>query len=219
MTIIILAVSIFKGGENINLLNITCGSAGYWFFSSMIFPFIFVICFYCRKYLVQKFHVKKYLVFKSLYAYVEGDVEWNERNTMVYPLICSIAGLCAGMFGIGGGIVKGPLMLEMQVLPSVASATAATMILFTSCAAVVEYMTFDTLNTHFAPVVFAIGFVSALIGRTTLNYLVDKYKRQSLIAIVIGLTVVASTFAMAAAAIINIVNSGNQSTGGLCDGH
>ncbi len=38
---------------------------------------------------------------------------------MKYPFICGFAGLCAGLFGIGGGIVKGPLMLEMGVLPSV----------------------------------------------------------------------------------------------------
>ena len=34
-----------------------------------------------------------------------------------------------GMFGVGGGIVKGPLMLEMGVLPDVAAATSATMIM------------------------------------------------------------------------------------------
>ena len=30
----------------------------------------------------------------------------TERNTVVYPTVCSLAGLVAGMFGVGGGIVK-----------------------------------------------------------------------------------------------------------------
>lgn len=47
------------------------------------------------------------------YQYVEGDVEWNPVNTLRYPAVCFFAGFFAGMFGIGGGIVKGPLMLEM----------------------------------------------------------------------------------------------------------
>lgn len=47
------------------------------------------------------------------YRYVEGDVEWNPVNTLRYPAICFFAGFFAGMFGVGGGIVKGPLMLEM----------------------------------------------------------------------------------------------------------
>jgi uncharacterized membrane protein YfcA len=82
------------------------------------------------------------------------------------------------------------------------------MILFTAISACLEYLLFDALNTHFAIVLFFVGFVSALIGRTTLNYIVAKYNRQSLIAMVIGGTVAASTVAMGAAAVINIINTG-----------
>ena len=47
------------------------------------------------------------------YRYGEGDVEWNPTNTLRYPAVCFFAGFFAGLFGVGGGIVKGPLMLEM----------------------------------------------------------------------------------------------------------
>ena len=40
------------------------------------------------------------------YAWQEGDVEWTPKSTLLYPAICSVAGLVAGMFGVGGGIVK-----------------------------------------------------------------------------------------------------------------
>ena len=156
------------------------------------------------------------------YQYLEGDVEWDNKTTIVYPAICTVkaslcvhhresydahrirmavtcemlshaptplmdapgmplkqacvvahmcdqpttapygpdvaslgcvdvavvqgAGLCAGMFGIGGGIVKGPLMLEMGVLPSVSSATAAFMILFTTASAASTYVVFGMLK-------------------------------------------------------------------------
>ena len=49
-----------------------------------------------------------------------------------YGLPCGAMAVMAphtGMFGVGGGIVKGPLMLEMGVLPDVAAATSATMIM------------------------------------------------------------------------------------------
>lgn len=111
-------------------------------------------------------------------VYTLLQVAWTPRNTVVYPALCSLAGLVAGMFGVGGGIVKvgywpaacslvdmrapvwssahlhvtrcavcflcgmptcrlevidrrtqGPLMLEMGVLPDVAAATSATMIM------------------------------------------------------------------------------------------
>jgi hypothetical protein len=63
-----------------------------------------------------------------------GDITWTQTTTIVYPMICSLAGVIAGMFGVGGGIVKGPLMLALGLLPDVAAATSATMILFTACA-------------------------------------------------------------------------------------
>ena len=40
------------------------------------------------------------------YAWQEGDIQWTQRNSVVYPAVSSLAGLVAGMFGVGGGIVK-----------------------------------------------------------------------------------------------------------------
>ena len=40
------------------------------------------------------------------YQWQEGDIQWTERNSVVYPAVSSLAGLVAGMFGVGGGIVK-----------------------------------------------------------------------------------------------------------------
>ena len=33
-------------------------------------------------------------------------VEWNEETTVVYPAVCTFVGMLAGMFGVGGGIIK-----------------------------------------------------------------------------------------------------------------
>ena len=40
------------------------------------------------------------------YKYAKGDIEWDEWATIKYPCICFFAGFFAGMFGVGGGIVK-----------------------------------------------------------------------------------------------------------------
>lgn len=37
-------------------------------------------------------------------AYLQ--VAWTPRHVVIYPAICSLAGLVAGMFGVGGGIIK-----------------------------------------------------------------------------------------------------------------
>ena len=40
------------------------------------------------------------------YDFSEGEVQWTPRATIVFPAVCSIAGLVAGLFGVGGGVVK-----------------------------------------------------------------------------------------------------------------
>ena len=37
---------------------------------------------------MRQYHAKV----AASYRWTEGDVEWSERNTIVYPLICSLAG-------------------------------------------------------------------------------------------------------------------------------
>jgi hypothetical protein len=51
------------------------------------------------------------------YEFVEGDVHWDARATLLYPFLCTGAGILAGLFGVGGGMIKGPLVLEMGLTP------------------------------------------------------------------------------------------------------
>ncbi len=48
-----------------------------------------------------------------------GTVHWTPKTTLLYPAIVTLAGLIAGMFGVGGGIIQGPLMLQLGVPPDV----------------------------------------------------------------------------------------------------
>ena len=81
-------------------------------------------------------------------ALTAADMAWNASTTMVYPGISTFAGVIAGTFGVGGGMVKGPLMLAMGVHPSAATATSATMIMFTSLTAVVVYVIMGTIKAR-----------------------------------------------------------------------
>jgi uncharacterized membrane protein YfcA len=112
--------------------------------------------------LIFKWKLKKRLNYK----YAQGDVEWNEKNTVIYPCICFFAGFFAGLFGVGGGIVKGPLMLQMGVHPLVASATAAVMIMFTSVAATTMFIAFDIMTWDYAIFLFIIGLFNLQIQNT-----------------------------------------------------
>jgi hypothetical protein len=63
-----------------------------------------------RAYLVQQYHAKV----AARYQWTEGDVEWNERNTLVYPAICSLAGLVR--MHAAGGLETLPLAAGLHAL-------------------------------------------------------------------------------------------------------
>ena len=50
------------------------------------------------------------------YEWQQGEIHWSERNSIVYPAVSSLAGLVAGMFGVGGGIVKVVLTAKYTML-------------------------------------------------------------------------------------------------------
>lgn len=144
MFVVVVFLNLVKGGGGAfhSPLGIDCGSTMYWIITVMIFVWLGAVAYYSRGILVTEFYKKTELG----YEYATGDIKWDERNTLIYPTICIAAGFCAGMFGIGGGIVKGPLMLEMGIHPMVASGTTAVMIFFTAVVATTSFIAFGTLQ-------------------------------------------------------------------------
>jgi uncharacterized membrane protein YfcA len=213
---VVIILNLLKGGGGNfkSPLGVTCGSNAYWFLTFLVFVWVLVISFWARTQLVQKWEKKKRLQYK----YVKGDIEWNPKNTLIYPAICFFAGFCAGMFGVGGGIVKGPLMLQMGVHPLVASATVAVMIMFTSVAGTVMFVTFGTLTWDYGIFLFIVGFISTAIGQFGVSYLVQKYKRTSLVSFSIGAVVAISTVLMTVQSVFTILNweEGHGDKQGLC---
>ena len=196
MVAAVIFLNLIKGGRSDvfpSPLGIDCGSYAYWFLQISVLILVLCVSYWARENLVASWRTKNRLG----YRYAAGDVEWNETNTLKYPFYCFFAGLCAGMFGVGGGIVKGPLMLYMGVHPLVASATVAVMIMFTSIAATAMFMAFGVLQWDYAWFLFFVGLITTAIGQFGVSYLVQKYRRVSLVSLSIGAVVALSTLLMA----------------------
>eukprot|EP00415_Alexandrium_ostenfeldii_P003489 UN3489 len=152
-------------------------------------PWVAAFAFYFRSLLVSEFGQKV----RKGHAFAAGEVlrhdlavelgrdevQWDSRNTLRYPAICAISGLLAGLFGVGGGIVKGPLMLEMGIMPAVASASAAAMILFTSAAASISYIVFGLLHPVYGALFFLLGVACTALGQYSVGQWVKRHERQS----------------------------------------
>jgi hypothetical protein len=203
MVVVVMVLNLLKGGGHSfpSPLGFACGSSGYWFLTAMVFAWVLGWSFYMRHLLIDKWIIKK----RVGYRYLKGDVEWNHTNTIIYPCICFFAGFAAGLFGVGGGIVKGPLMLQMGVNPLVASATVAVMIMYTSVAATTMFVAFGTLTWDYGMFLFVLGLLATVVGQFGVSYLVVKYKRVSLVSLSIGAVVALSTLLMGVQSIFSLI--------------
>jgi len=133
-------------------------------------------------------------------------IRWTRRRLTVFPLLSSMAGVVAGLFGVGGGIIKGPLMLELGVQPEVASASAATMILFTTGAASICNWHFGFLDPEYALVLMSVAFVSTLAGQWAMSLLMARLRRPSLVVMLMFLLLAGSGVAMYYSAYLKVSN-------------
>jgi uncharacterized membrane protein YfcA len=142
--------------------------------------------------------------------------------------MCS--GLCAGMFGIGGGMITVPLMLTMGVHPSVVTATSSAMVFFTALLSASSFAVFGLILWDYAAVCLTVGFLASLIGqgimksvRQTNTEAHGNFERNSFIAYSIGGVILLSALLMTMQYVLHIVNydenvSGAEE-GGLCEGY
>jgi uncharacterized membrane protein YfcA len=134
---------------------------------------------------------------------VLSDIDWDDRNTVTYPALSIVAGLVAGLFGVGGGLVKGPLMLALNLHPAVTSATTACMIFFTSSTSTISYMIFGLVQYDYAVACLFVGFFSTLAGQTLTAIIIRALgHRHSYTAYLIGIVVAISAVAMTVEAIL-----------------
>jgi uncharacterized membrane protein YfcA len=205
--LIVLAIttvlSLLKGGTTgQSIVGVKACSVGYWFISITAIPLLIAISIGISYYLHKRHNFKE----MNGYIFQQGDIRWTRRNLVVMSVVSLVAGLLAGLLGIGGGMVFGPLMLEFHVLPEVAAATSSFMILFTSIATIIQYAILGRVVTDYAIWFGGVGFLCSLIGQTLLTRLVLKYKKTSIIVLCITAVIAVSLVLLIAIGVMNIVS-------------
>lgn len=216
--VVVLSINILKGGGGyVSPLGIVCGSILFWLAQVLLLLWIVFISWLGRKCLLKDMHRKA----EAGYVYLDDDIRWDSKSTIVYPLISTVAGIFAGMFGIGGGIIKGPLMLAMGIHPAVASATSAAMILFTSFTATTTFCVYGLLVRNYAIACVILGFVASYIGQSIMANTLARSNRNSYIVFSIGFVVLFSTILMAVESVINMSSNsaGATKSSGICDSY
>jgi len=114
------------------------------------------------------------------------DMVWTNENLMKFPKTALLAGLAAGLLGIGGGMVLGPLFIEIGMQPTVAKSSCAFMILWTGLSGVIQYWMADKLGWQLALYFIVVGYFSGQIGQRGLKKVIKATGRESIVILLLG---------------------------------
>ncbi|UPR00081.1 sulfite exporter TauE/SafE family protein [Chloropicon primus] len=158
-----------------------CGSVLFWSITSCFLPLTVAFQLYSRWYLTGLHRKRLEARTRGGYAFVQGDCMWDASKFLFYPSVAVLAGVIAAWFGLGGGIVKGPLLMELGLLPEVVVATSSAMMLFTTLSTVCGYIAMRRLLVYYAVLLFSLALVTTLLAQLVLKRVINRLRRPSLV--------------------------------------
>mmetsp|Transcript_18538 Transcript_18538/g.27493 ORF Transcript_18538/g.27493 Transcript_18538/m.27493 type:complete len:575 (-) Transcript_18538:113-1837(-) len=183
-------LTLFKGGKGVkSLVGINCTSPWYGVLIALQFLWMFGFAIFFGLRIVKKQATR----LQVKYPYLPDDPVWNPKSLRFYGIFTFIAGIVAGLIGIGGGMVLGPLMLVMGIHPRVSSATTATMIVLTSSSVAVIFVTSGLVPWSYAVFYFFICLIGAIIGKSQIDGYVKRTGRASILIFILATIIAFAT--------------------------
>lgn len=192
--IVLLLSSFLKGGKKSPSLipGITPCGVWFWLIEAITFPILLIVTILAGVWLRRR-HAKKVAL---NYKFVKGDIQWNTKNALMIPVFCVFAGIMAGLLGLGGGMIIGPIFLELGVLSHVAANTSSFIIFLTVSSTVVQFAFLGVLPFDYAIWFFGFGILSSLIGQLLILRIIKIFKRTSFVVLLLSFTIFISTILM-----------------------
>jgi uncharacterized membrane protein YfcA len=190
MWIGLLVLTLMKGGKGVDsIIGIGCDSP--WFIVLTVVQFVWLFSFAgfygCKVHKWQKDRVA------VRYPYMKDDSQWDWKSLNTFGFFTFLAGVIAGLIGIGGGMVLNPLMMHMGVNPRVSSATTATMIALTSSSVVFGVITSGIIHWSYPTFYCCITLSGALIGKGKIDAIVKRTGRASILVFILATIIVLAT--------------------------
>eukprot|EP00276_Gloeochaete_wittrockiana_P009966 CAMPEP_0184660296 /NCGR_PEP_ID=MMETSP0308-20130426/33370_1 /TAXON_ID=38269 /ORGANISM="Gloeochaete witrockiana, Strain SAG 46.84" /LENGTH=379 /DNA_ID=CAMNT_0027100787 /DNA_START=488 /DNA_END=1624 /DNA_ORIENTATION=+ len=173
VSLLYLVFNILLGGAgSTSLLHIRPCSTAYWLLFFVPAPLLFALTMHVAL-SMRREHEKRQA---NGYVFLPTDPIISRALVHRLPFWSLVAGLVAGMLGLGGGVVKSPLMLVLLGMhPAVVVATSLYMITFTSFTSVSEFFLMGSLSLQNALLWGAAGLMGAIFGQIAVEALIQRW--------------------------------------------
>ncbi|KAF7804362.1 sulfite exporter TauE/SafE family protein 4 [Senna tora] len=181
--------------ENMPTMNdVEICSAWYWVLFCLQFPVAIMVYGYEAVKLYREHKKRKSTGNPEMIC--EATIEWSALS-LAFCAFCGIlGGTVGGLLGSGGGFILGPLLLEIGVIPQVASATATFVMMFSSSLSVVEFYLLKRFPIPYALYLTAVSVLAGFCGQFFVRKLITIIGRASIIVFILSGVIFASALTM-----------------------
>lgn len=169
-------------------------STWYWVLFCLQFPIAFGVFGY-EAVKLYKDH-KKRMGTGNSESICEASIAWTPIHIAFCALSGILGGTVGGLLGSGGGFILGPLLLEIGVIPQVASATATFVMMFSASLSVVEFYLLKRFPIPYALYLTSVSILAGFWGQFLVRKIVTFLKRASIIVFVLSGVIFASAITM-----------------------
>ncbi|XP_027941512.1 sulfite exporter TauE/SafE family protein 4-like [Vigna unguiculata] len=169
-------------------------SEWYWVLFSLQFPIALLVFGYEAAKLYRDH--KERMSTGNMESICEASIEWTVLHILFCALCGILGGTVGGLLGSGGGFILGPLLIEIGVIPQVASATATFVMMFSSSLSVVEFYLLKRFPIPYALYLTAVSVLAGFWGQYFVRKLMEILKRASIIVFILSGVIFASALTM-----------------------
>ena len=150
-------------------------SLSYWFLFILFFILSLIIDYMSLLHVQHEYNYRISIAF----PYDEKDINWTFDKSLKISLTGLISGFIAGIIGIGGGVVLGPILLSMGIYPVVSTVTTNFLVLITSSSTTLQFILFNMLNFEYAFISVFFSSLGSIFGTLLIQSFFKKSGRQS----------------------------------------
>lgn len=138
-----------------------------------------------------------------------GPMNWVFGGSLAVslriPAVAFGTGLLAGFLGLGGGIILGPLLLELGMHSEAVQATTVTFVFLSSSIATIQFALLSQLVWHYALWYSAVSVAATILGQVLCEVYVRKRRNYSFVTLSIALVLLASLVLLAVIGTVQFV--------------
>lgn len=139
------------------------------------------------------------------YLFTAGDIKWENHIIFQMLTIALLAGILSGMVGLGGGVIFNLVLLEFGVNPLVCSATGMYMVMLATLSSSILFIMEGKMLYGYAIFLGLCMSVASIIGLKSVDRIMKKYGRPSLLVLVLAGVIIGGTFTTSGLSIVQII--------------